>query len=360
MKFQSKPKTIRTLTTYAELQSYVDDYRRCHYPFLWIVGRPGTSKSSLFTSAMKGTDHYYARAGQLTPLQLYLDLYEHRGQPVILDDLESLLNQPLGHKLINALGETTPEKTLSYRSTTSQLGDTPGTFQTNSRLCFISNQFPKKDDIISRALVLEFKPTNLEVHLAAAEWFWDQEIYDFFGNGLNGWRDLESRWYGRTAADKQAGRDWRRLALEGYSLDYPAGLVLQLEQDTNYPDVRSRERRFVEMMAGREGGSRASYYRLKRELKERKYLENTLQRRVLVQGKPPEDTVEASVCEGLDQLPRLRAASNRPLDLPARTAFQQPIRGDQIETPTKTVLDDLLPWESRLLDRDGNPDTPDA
>ncbi|MFM7150435.1 MAG: hypothetical protein ACKO23_11380 [Gemmataceae bacterium] len=361
MKFPSKPKSVRTLTAYAELSSYVDDFRRGHYPFLWILGRPGTSKSSLLTSAMKGTDRYYARAGQLTPLQLYLDLYEHRGQPVILDDLETLLNQPQGHKLINALGEMSPEKTLSYRSTTNRLGDVPESFRTTSPLCVISNQFPKQDDIISRALVLEFRPTNLEVHLAAAEWFWDQEVYDFFGYSLNGWKDLESRWYVQIAADKRAGRDWRRLALEGYSLDYPAGLLLQLEHDTNYPDVHSRARRFEEMMIGRTGGSRASYYRLKGELKERKYLENPLKRRVLVQGQAPDYTTDPSVCDGLNQLPRLGAASERPLDLPARSAFQQPIRGDQVgSNSSKVVLDDLVSWESRLLDRDGNPDTPDT
>ena len=49
---------------------------------------------------------YYRKGGQLTPLQFYLDCYVHRGEPIILDDAEHLLDDRIGAKLVSALGDT--------------------------------------------------------------------------------------------------------------------------------------------------------------------------------------------------------------------------------------------------------------
>src|SRR4051794_270994 len=125
MRTRKIPSGARHLRTHAELASYLADFVNGLYPFLWVVGRPGVAKTESVRAAVRGCDVYYRKGGQLTPLQFYIDCYRHRGQPVILDDAEHLLENRIGAKLISALGDTTPAKVLSYGSTSRALGEVP-------------------------------------------------------------------------------------------------------------------------------------------------------------------------------------------------------------------------------------------
>ena len=72
----------------------------------------------------------------------------------------------------------------------------------------VSNRSTAHEDIRSRAIVLYFDPTNLEVHRAVARWYWDQQIHDYFGQHLSRLPPLDVRWYIHAYGDKLAGRDW--------------------------------------------------------------------------------------------------------------------------------------------------------
>ena len=83
--------------------------------------REGTARYGLLFSHLEPAQVnnfvYYRKAGQLTPLQFYIDCYQRRGQPILLDDVEPLLENKIGAKLVSALGDTTPMKQMSYAST---------------------------------------------------------------------------------------------------------------------------------------------------------------------------------------------------------------------------------------------------
>ena len=141
---------------------------------------------------MRGHDVYYRKAGQLTPAQFYIDGFRHRGQPIILDDAEHLLDNKIGAKLVSALGETSRVKYLSYGTTSRVLGEVPDSFSTTSPLCIIANRVTAHEDIQSRATILFHDPTNLEIHRAVARWYWDQEIHDWFGAHLNRLKPIDT------------------------------------------------------------------------------------------------------------------------------------------------------------------------
>jgi hypothetical protein len=105
---KAQPRDARHLRTYQEFESYLRDFVAGLYPFLWVVGRPGVAKTEAVTAAVRGRQVYYRKGGQLTPLRFYIDCYYHRGQPLILDDAESLLDSKLGANLLSALGDTSP------------------------------------------------------------------------------------------------------------------------------------------------------------------------------------------------------------------------------------------------------------
>jgi hypothetical protein len=356
MRTPTIPHDARHIRTYAELESYLGQFVLGHYPFLWLVGRPGVAKTESVRAAVRGRTVYHRKGGQLTPVQFYRDCYRHRGEPVILDDAEHLLDHTVGAKLVAALGDTTPAKQLSYATTAHVLGGVPDTFLTTSPLCVIANKFTAHEDIRSRAVTLYFDPTDLEVHRAAARWFWDQEVHDWFGRHLHGLRGVEARWYVIAAQDKEAGRDWRRITLAAHAPDVGSCVVQDLETDPACPTRADKARRFVELMGRATGASRASYFRLRKRLGE--------EGRLTVEPVPP-ITLSHTTRPGVPsrvELEAMGAAPLRdpelepgPLDLPAREAFAQPVRGQPAPQagPRRMTLDDSVGWErSPALDEE--------
>jgi hypothetical protein len=115
-----------------------------------------------------------------------------------------------------------------------------------------------------RGHLVRFEPSPLEVHLHTAEWFWDQEIFDFIGERLHVISEPSMRHYVAAWELKQAGIDWRSLVLtrclSGNSL-----LVAQLKASPKYGSEAERVRAFI--ASG--GGSRATYFNLSKRLQSR-------------------------------------------------------------------------------------------
>lgn len=348
MRTRKIPREARHLRTYEEFRSYLDDFVRSTYPFLWIVGRPGVAKSESITSATRKQPVYYRKGGQLAPLQFYLDLHEHRGQPIILDDAEHFLATPLGTKLICAIGDTTRIKQVSWSSTTRALGEVPQVFNTTSPLCIIANRTTAHEAIQSRAVTLYFDPTNIEVHRAVAAWYWDQEIHDWFGKNLFSLHLIDARLYLHAYNDKLANRDWRQIILRAHAIDRPSSVVQDLERDASCPAREDKARRFVELMGVAKGASRATYFRLHKRLEqEGRLLVEVVPPIPLRRTRPPGVPTDLELDALAAPAPAPPEEPAGPLDVPAREAFAQPVIGNTTQPPPVPVVDDRLPWEDR-------------
>jgi hypothetical protein len=286
------------------------------YRFVWLQGRPGTGKSEQIRAALSGCEHLYIKSGTITPLALYRSCFEHLNQPVVLDldEMESMLKDTLGRRLLLALGETTEEKLLCWNSTSPFLGHTPSSFYTKSTLCIVAKEEPRHLAIRSRALKLLFEPTNEEIHRYAASWFWHQGIHDFVGAHLHRMHPLDLRWYLEAYADHLAERDWAGQLLELYALDRAEALVQDLQRDPGCPTRKDRERRFRESIRG-PGGSRTTYGDIWRRLKKSHRLEADIVAPIEVRGKRPPRP-------GQDQ-----EEPAAPTDEPPRQEFAQTITG---------------------------------
>jgi hypothetical protein len=338
------PAKMRRLTLYDELVSYLEQFAQGLYPFLWLTGRPGVGKTEEIAKAMQGRTVWLAKSGQLTPLRLYIECYAHLDQPIILDDVEHLLDDPLGAKLVSALGDTSAEKLLNWHSSSGRLGDTPEQFRTTSPVCIIANETVTRLAIQNRALMLYFDPDNAEIHRHTASWFWDQEIHDWIGKRLARLQPLDARTYIHTYNDKAAGRDWRKLFLDANAADPIECLVQDLEIDPAYPTVKDKERRFGEVLGGK-GGSRANYHNVKKRLKAagRLIVEATLgviplrQTRPLVRrGDAPLYTPPADVPPGVPC-----TLTNAREEFVATNQRQNA----QTQTQPRSAADDTVAWE---------------
>jgi hypothetical protein len=347
------PRGARTLRTYAEMTSYLRDFAAGRYSFVWLMGRPGVGKTEGIRAAVKGSKACYRKGGMLTPLQFFRDCYHALCRPVILDDGEHLLLDPVGRKLVASLGDTAPAKLLCWASTSTALGDVPRSFWTTSPLCVVANTATADEAILSRALVLYFNPTSVEVHRATAKWFWDQPIHNFFGENLSSLLPLESRWYITAHRDKMAGRDWERIALDSYSINPAAAAVQAVERDPTLTSREARAERFQELMQGQKGGaSRAAYFRIRKRLEQQGRLNLPAEPPIrLTLNKPPTVPTEAELRAMNDSPPveepepQAEAAEAIDVPTPTREAFTAPIRG-QAAPQQPPRGNDRLPWEA--------------
>ncbi len=259
------PHAVR-VPTYAELESYVHAFAAGHLHLLMLFGPPGVGKSRCVRQAFD--DRVCWINGQATPLGIYLQAYEHRHQPLVLDDVDGLYADRSGVRLLKALCQTEPTKTLSWHTATPILKrqGVPLRFSTTSHVALIGNDWKTLNADVAaledRGHVLLFEPTALEVHRQAAGWFWDQEIFDFVARHLHLIDQHSLRMYRQGWELKQAGLNWRQAVLCRF-LTGPALAVARLKASPAFPSEAARVRAFVQSGAG----CRATYYHHARKLR---------------------------------------------------------------------------------------------
>jgi hypothetical protein len=259
------PHAIR-VSTYAELGAYVRAFAAGHLQLLLLFGPPGVGKSRCLRQALGRRAGWLS--GQATPLGIYLEAYAYRHQPLVLDDVDGLYADRSGIRLLKALCQSEPVKTLGWHTATPilELRDVPQQFTTTSQVALVGNDWKTLNADVAaledRGHVLFFEPTALEVHCQAAGWFWDQEIFDFVATHLHLIAQHSLRVYRQAWELKRAGLDWRRAVLSR-CLAGPALLVARLKADPSFPSEAARVHAFIAAGAG----CRATYFHQARKLR---------------------------------------------------------------------------------------------
>lgn len=270
-----------TVTKYDELGQFCDAFARENYDLLTIVGPGGTGKSETVTRKMNavhgGTDWSLIK-GKHTALDLYLRLYHSRLQPIVLDDIDSLLANSDNTAILKCICETKRVKRVEWGSLHPAFRDkklaVPKSFDSVSRVCVVANDLGRLNQniqaLLTRGACLDFRPTAIEVHreVARGGWFEDEEVFDFIGEHLWLMTRPNMRFYIITQAHKRAGMAWRELALRALrnDADEKSVLVAELLADLRFDSLASPENERAKAFSERGGGSRATYFRQKASL----------------------------------------------------------------------------------------------
>jgi hypothetical protein len=261
------PHAVR-VPSYVALGQYVRAFAAGHLNLLMLFGPPGVGKSRSVRQALD--PHACWIGGQATPLGIFMQAYEYRNQPLVLDDVDGLYADRSGIRLLKVLCQTERRKILSWHTATPilQRRGVPQQFTTTSRVALVGNDWKTLTADVAaledRGHVLLFEPTALEVHRQAASWFWDQEIFDFVAGHLHLVAQPSLRSYRQAWELKQADLDWRQAVLCRF-LTGPALAVAQLKANPSFVSETARVRAFVQSGAG----CRASYFRHARKLRPR-------------------------------------------------------------------------------------------
>ena len=82
------PQHAVRVPTYSELELYVRAFAAGHLNLLLLFGPPGVGKTCCVRQALGHQVCWLS--GQATPLGIYLQAFEHRHQPLVLDDIDGL------------------------------------------------------------------------------------------------------------------------------------------------------------------------------------------------------------------------------------------------------------------------------
>ena len=273
------PREVISLTTYAQLDLYLEKFAAGEFGLLLLLGRHGTGKSESVRRALNfaptdrgngdgfSPDVLYVE-GHMQPFGLYRDLWEHRDQPVVLDDLDKLHADGNCVRLLKPLCNTERAKRITWLSNlTMNDNDVPASFVTTSNVILIANEWrtvnPSVRAFEDRAIILHFEPPKAEVHRRVSEWFDDAEVYGFIERILPCIAEVSMRHYCKGSQLRRAGiPDWRGSLLQMVLSDPRMACIVALQHDTSLTSDQDRVDRFMTST----GCSRATYYRMKARL----------------------------------------------------------------------------------------------
>lgn len=273
------PREVISLTTYAQLDLYLAKFAAGELGLVLLLGRQGTGKSegvkqALGVSVSSPSAEEAIRAsvlyieGHMQPFGLYRHLWDHRDQPVVLDDLDKLYADPSCVRLLKPLCNTERSKRITWLSNlTLNATAVPTSFATTSNVILIANEWrtvnPNVRALEDRAIILHFDPPNAEVHRRVGEWFQDSEIYTFIDGVLPLVTELSMRHYCKGSQLRRAGLpDWRNNLLQMVLPDQRTACVAALQYDPTFRSEEERVERFITLT----GYARATYFRMKAQL----------------------------------------------------------------------------------------------
>ena len=186
---REQPHKVLHLTTYQRLEEYLGAFARGHFHLLILVSAGGLAKSRSVKAVLDGKACWIE--GNATPFGMYVKLFRHKDEFVVIDDVDALYADRSGVRLLKCLCQTEEEKTVAWHSDARSLERQriPREFTTKSRVVIISNDWQTLNKNVAalqdRGHVLLFQPSATEVHAQAGKWFQDQEIYEWFTANLH-------------------------------------------------------------------------------------------------------------------------------------------------------------------------------
>lgn len=229
---RNRPETATVLRTFAELREVLAAFASGSFSLIVIMGRPGLTKSRHVRKAIEGTGAGYIK-GYHTRLDYYGLVYQYQDKPIVLDDSNRLLENKDTREMTRDLSETDTYKKIEYGSTSAKLEQEslPKFFWTKSPVCFITNYWDRSDPVFealeSRAEFFVLEVDWAELHQDVANWFWDQDIFDYIHERLHLLREPDARLYIKAWERKKSGltlTPWQKL-IDNYCDDHHGRVI---------------------------------------------------------------------------------------------------------------------------------------
>jgi hypothetical protein len=250
-----------TITTYKELQEYVNAFRQRQLNLLVIVSRGGLGKTFIAEETLM-EEGPLIFSGHVTPMGLYKDLCDRNEEEnkfiCVFDDVDALLLNKTNVALLKQVCDTREEKTVKYCTTSPNLDEYPSEFTTSCKVLMLMNSIKTEDKnlnaLLTRAHLIKFEPTNYEVIKHIEEFGGDEDILNFLKTYAPFSKVMNLRVYKRAEELKLSKLDWKKEIINVLDIDPSYVEVETLLK--KYKTDKEREKKFSK--------SRPTYYRYKK------------------------------------------------------------------------------------------------
>jgi len=267
-----------TVYTYAELGKFLQMFSQRKIELLILQGEAGIGKTASIKEAIEEKEHLFLTS-HCTPLEFHNLLYENRNKSIVLEDMDKMLKSPIMVSLLKQLCETRQVKEIQYSSTTGRL-TVPRSFKTSSNVLISCNKLLARDKnmlaLLSRGLHIDFQPTHQELLNKMQEILYKvdvsrldkkgrDEVYRFvkanaeFADNLN-LRHLVRGLQMKEFAEINRNFRWKKHLTKLMDIDERLKEIHRLEMSNLKTDEKIKKF----------SGSRATYFRLKKKIKQRK------------------------------------------------------------------------------------------
>ena len=253
------------INAYRPLAEFAKAFAEGRLNFLLVLGRGGLAKTTTIRMATEGSAKVIQ--GQVSAIALYMELYRHRDQPIVIDDVDRLYADPACVRLLKLVCQTERTKLVEWNTTTKLLDaeNIPRQFTTSSPVCIIANDFrasnPNTKALIDRGVSVRFDPSADEVHDNVRSWFDDAEVFSFIGEHLGMISEPSQRHYFVAKELHEAGLDWQGALLSTWGVD---PRIVALRQVYANEELGTQGERCGAWMT-KTGADRATFYRLSKE-----------------------------------------------------------------------------------------------
>src|SRR5262249_265581 len=152
-----------TVTTFDELDRWSHAFAANPIQVLLVVGNPGLQKSTIIRQAVGDRARWIE--GTVSAFKLYIELWQHRHKPFVIDDVDTLYTDRHAVRLLKCLCQTEKRKTVAWHTDAATLRglNIPTEFTTTTRVCIVANvwkQFNQNIGAIEdRGILIRFRPS---------------------------------------------------------------------------------------------------------------------------------------------------------------------------------------------------------
>lgn len=244
------------ITTYDELNAYVDFFSTFNANLMIIDGPPGVGKSETIKRALQGKNvqHHY-QEGYITKTSFMKTLYDHRDDPIVIDDTDNLFADKAVFGILREAFDTRDERTVSYASTSPLMADLPQHFSITSPLMIITNGLKSStvmDAFKNRAVYIDFRPTHDEIckklysiTRSKNSIKHDTLVFDRFKKYSALAKQPNLRSYILSVKLKDAGIDWKKHMRDSMQIDPLIGAMIEATESST--SFKKRGERFREL-----------------------------------------------------------------------------------------------------------------
>ncbi len=156
------------IKTYKELSFFLNMFKNGNCDLLIIESKGGLGKSRLLENIML-EESYLRILSHITPMQMFILGYKYKNLPIIIDDVDGLMNNEESVSLLKMFCETTETKEIAWLTTHNLLNqlNVPQRYETTSKVCILTNDFKELTKKISalrdRGWHICFEPNNEEI-----------------------------------------------------------------------------------------------------------------------------------------------------------------------------------------------------